>query len=119
MGDGDEEGEEADIHNEATILREIFELSNEPIGDDADNLDDVKGEEFAHKVGNTEVQLLGVPDGRVSPGPHLIGLVINRKEMPLKQVTLTTLEDGVCIPLKQSTKKEECIAATSLPPEQW
>ena len=59
----------ADIHNEATILREIFESSNEPIGDDADNLDDVKGKEFACKVGNTEVQLLGAPDGWVPPGP--------------------------------------------------
>ena len=81
-----------------------------------DNLDDVKGKEFACKVGNTEVQLLSAPDGWVPPG---IRLVINQKDMPLKQVTLTTLEDGICIPLKQSTKKEECIAATSLLPEQW
>jgi hypothetical protein len=69
MGDSDDEGEEADIHNEATILREMLESSNEPIGDDADNLDDVKGEEFARKVGNTGVQLLGAPEGWVPPGP--------------------------------------------------
>jgi hypothetical protein len=63
MGDSDEDGEEVDIHNQAAILREVFESSNEPIGDDADNLDDVKGEEFAHN------QLLGAPDGWVPPGP--------------------------------------------------
>ena len=60
----------------------------------------------------------GSPDS-VQEGSPLIGLVINQKEMPLKQVTLTTLEDGVCISLKQRRKKEKCIAATSLPPEQW
>jgi hypothetical protein len=69
MKDSDEEGEEADIHDEATILREIFESSNEPIGDDTDYLDDVKGKEFVRKVGNTEIQLLGVPDGWVPLGP--------------------------------------------------
>ena len=44
MGDSDDEGAEADIHNEGVSLREVLESSNEPIGDDADNIDDLKGE---------------------------------------------------------------------------
>jgi hypothetical protein len=35
MGDSDDEGAEADIHNEGVSLREVLESSNEPIGDDA------------------------------------------------------------------------------------
>jgi hypothetical protein len=47
MGDSDGEGAEADIHNKGINLREVLESSNEPIGDDTDNIDNVKGEEFA------------------------------------------------------------------------
>jgi len=47
MGDSDDEGAETDIHNEGVSLREVLESSNEPIGDDADNIDDLKGEEFS------------------------------------------------------------------------
>jgi hypothetical protein len=63
MGDSDDEGAEADIHNKGLNLREVLESSNKPIGDDADNIDDVKGEEFAPTEGHCEVQLLGAPDG--------------------------------------------------------
>ena len=70
MGDSDDEGAEADIHNEGVSLREVLESSNEPIGDNADNIDDVKGEEFATtKEGNGAVQMLGAPDGWFPPGP--------------------------------------------------
>ena len=44
MGDSNDKGVEADIHNEVVSLREVLESSNEPIGDDADNIDDLKGE---------------------------------------------------------------------------
>ncbi len=63
MGDSDDEGSKADIHNEVAILREVLELSNKPIGNDADNLDNVKGENFLRTEGNADVQLLGAPDG--------------------------------------------------------
>ena len=70
MGDSDDEGAEADIHNEGVSLREVLESSNEPIGDDADNIDDLKGEEFSPAAeGNGVVQLVGAPDGWVPPGP--------------------------------------------------
>jgi hypothetical protein len=69
MGDSDDEGAEADIHNKDINLREVLESSNEPIGDNADNIDDVKGEEFATTKGHCAVQLLGAPDGWVPPGP--------------------------------------------------
>jgi hypothetical protein len=69
MGDSDDEGAEADIHNEGVSLREVLESSNEPIGDDADNIDDLKGEEFSPAEGNGVVQLVGAPDGWVPPGP--------------------------------------------------
>jgi hypothetical protein len=70
MGDSNDEGAEADIHNEGVSLREVLESSNEPIGDDADNIDDLKGEEFSPAAkGNGVVQLVGAPDGWVPPGP--------------------------------------------------
>jgi hypothetical protein len=69
MGDSDDEGVEADIHNEGVSLREVLESPNEPIGDDADNIDDLKGEEFSPAEGNGVVQLVGAPDGWVPPGP--------------------------------------------------
>ncbi len=69
MGDSDDEGADADIHNKGINLREVLESSNEPIGDDADNIDNVKGEEFAPTKGHGAVQLLGAPDGWVPPGP--------------------------------------------------
>ena len=69
MGDSDDGGAEADIHNEGVSLREVLESSNEPIGDDADNIDDLKGEEFSPAEGNGVVQLVGAPDGWVPPGP--------------------------------------------------
>jgi hypothetical protein len=47
MGDSNDEGAEADIHHEGINLREVLESSNEPIGDNADNIEGVKGEEFA------------------------------------------------------------------------
>ena len=112
MGDSDDEGEEADIHNEATILREMFESSNEPIGDDADNLDDVKGEEFARKVGNTGVQLLGAPEGWVPPGPPPNWTGYQPKGNAPQA-------DDIDNPGAWSLYSFECIAATSLPPEQW
>ncbi len=52
IGDSDDEGAEADIHNEGVSLREVLESSNEPIGDDADNVDNLKGEEFSPAKGN-------------------------------------------------------------------
>ena len=64
-----DEGVEADIHNEGVSLREVLESSNEQIGDDADNIDDLKGEEFSPAEGNGVVQLVGAPDGWVPPGP--------------------------------------------------
>jgi hypothetical protein len=69
MGDSNDKGVEADIHNEVVSLREVLESSNEPIGDDADNIDDLKGEEFSPAEGNGVVQLVGAPDGWVPPGP--------------------------------------------------
>ena len=60
-----DEGVEADIHNEGVSLREVLESSNEQIGDDADNIDDLKGEEFSPAEGNGVVQLVGAPDGWV------------------------------------------------------
>ena len=69
MGDSDDEGAKADIHNEGVALREVLESSNEPIGDDADNIDDLKGEEFSPAEGNGVMQLVGAPDGWVTPGP--------------------------------------------------
>ncbi len=71
MGDSDDEGAEADIHHKGINLREVLETSNETIGDDADNIDNVKGEEFATTEGHCAVQLLGAPDGWVPPGPPL------------------------------------------------
>ncbi len=68
MGDSNDEGAEAEIHNEGINLREVLESSNKPIGDDADNIDDVKGEEFAPTKRHHAVQLLGAPDGWVPPG---------------------------------------------------
>jgi hypothetical protein len=47
----------------------VLESSNKPIGDDADNIDDLKGEEFSPAKGNVVVQLVGAPDGWVLPGP--------------------------------------------------
>ncbi len=64
-----DEGAEADIHNNGIILREVLESSNEPIGDDADNIDNVRVEECAPTKGHGAVQLLGAPDGWVPPGP--------------------------------------------------
>ncbi len=69
MGDSNVEGAEADIHNKDINLREVLESSNKPIGDNADNIDDVKGEEFATTKAHCAVQLLGAPDGWVPPGP--------------------------------------------------
>ena len=63
MGDSDDEKAKADIHNKGINLREVLESSNEPIGDNADNIDDVKGEEFATTKGHYVVQLLGAPYG--------------------------------------------------------
>jgi len=69
MGDSDDEGVEANIHNEGVSLREVLESSNEPIGDDEDNIDNLKSEEFSPAEGNGVVQLVGAPDGWVPPGP--------------------------------------------------
>jgi hypothetical protein len=69
MGNSNDKGAEADIHNEGVSLREVLESSKEPIGDDADNIDDLKGEEFSPAEGNGVVQLVGAPDGWVPPGP--------------------------------------------------
>jgi hypothetical protein len=52
MGDSNDEGAEAYIYNKGINFREVLESSNEPIGDDADNIDNVKGEEFAPTVGH-------------------------------------------------------------------
>ncbi len=41
LGDSNEEGEEADIYNEGVNLQTVLETSNEPILDDADNIDQV------------------------------------------------------------------------------
>ena len=79
MGDSDDEGAEADIHNEGVSLREVLESSNEPIGDDADNIDDLKGEEFSPAKGNGVVQLVGATDGWVPPGPPPTGGGATRK----------------------------------------
>ncbi len=68
MGDSNDEGVEADVHNEGVSLREVLESSNKPIGDDADNIDDLKGGEFSPAKGNGVVQLEGPPDGSVHPG---------------------------------------------------
>jgi hypothetical protein len=69
MGDSNDGGAEADIHHKGINLREVLKSSNKPFGDDADNIDDVKGEEFATTKGHCAVQLLGAPDGWVPPGP--------------------------------------------------
>jgi hypothetical protein len=63
MEDSDDEGAEADTHHEGINLREVLESSNKPIGDNADNIDNVKGEEFATTKGHYVVQLLGAPYG--------------------------------------------------------
>ncbi len=63
MGDSNGEGAEANIHNKGINLREVLESSNKPIGDDADKIDNVKGEEFAPTKGHGAVQLLGAPYG--------------------------------------------------------
>jgi hypothetical protein len=119
MGNSDDEGAEADIHNEGVSLREVLESSNEPIGDDADNIDDVKGVEFSTtKEGNGAVQMLGASDGWFPLVLHLLGLAINQREMPLHWRTLTTLVHGVCIHLVQSTRQELSMQDISLPPEQ-
>jgi hypothetical protein len=71
MGNSDDEGAEADIHNEGVSLREVLESSNDPIGDNANNIDNVKGEEFSTtKEGNGAVQMLGALDGWFPPGPQ-------------------------------------------------
>ncbi len=69
MGDSNDEGAEANIHNKGINLREVLESFNEPIGDNADNIDNVKGEEFAPTEGHCAVQLLGALDGWVPLGP--------------------------------------------------
>jgi hypothetical protein len=70
IGNSDDEGAEAAIHNEGVSLREVLESSNEPIGDDADNIDNVKSDEFSTtKEGNGTVQMLGALDGWFPPGP--------------------------------------------------
>jgi hypothetical protein len=79
MGDSDDEGAEADIHNEGVSLKEVLESSNEPIGDDADKIDDLKGEEFSPAEGNGVVQLVGATDGWVPPGPPPTGGGVTRK----------------------------------------
>jgi hypothetical protein len=68
MGDSDDEEAEANIHNKGIILRKVLESSNKPIGEDADNIDDVRGEDFAPTKGYDAVQLLGAPDGWVPSG---------------------------------------------------
>jgi hypothetical protein len=62
-------GKEADIHDKGAYLQEVLESSNKPIGDNDDNIDNVKGKEFSPSKGNGAVQLLGAPDGWVPPGP--------------------------------------------------
>ncbi len=47
MGDSNIEGAEANICNKGINLREVLESSNKPIGEDADNIDNVKGEKCA------------------------------------------------------------------------
>jgi hypothetical protein len=69
MGNSNNEGAEANIHNKGINLRKVLESSNKPIGDNADNIDNVKGEEFAPTKGHGAVQLLSAPDGWVPPGP--------------------------------------------------
>jgi hypothetical protein len=69
MGDRDNKGAEANIHNKDLNLKEALESSNKPIGDNANNIDNVKGEEFAPAEGHCAVQLLGAPDGCDPPGP--------------------------------------------------
>jgi len=82
MGDSDDEGVEADIHNEGVSLREVLESSNEPIGDDADNIDDLKGEEFSPAEGNGVVQLVGAPmDGFLLASTYL-GLLSTKGKCP-------------------------------------
>jgi hypothetical protein len=55
MGDSNDEGAEADIHYEGINLREVLESSNEPIGDNADNIDNVKGGKFVTTEGHCAV----------------------------------------------------------------
>ena len=72
MGDSNVEGGEADIHNEGLNLRTMLEGSNEAIGDDANNIDPVWGEEFDAVTGEEEgrhPQISGAPEGWVPPGP--------------------------------------------------
>jgi len=70
LGDSDEEGEEADIHNLGVNLRTVLETSNEPILDDADNIDIVgRGEEFLPRHDQQRRILNGAPDGWAPPGP--------------------------------------------------
>ena len=50
LGDSDEEGDEADIHHDGLLLRTVLEGSNQPIGDDADNIDMFAGEELQYSL---------------------------------------------------------------------
>jgi len=114
MGDSADEGAEADIHNEGVSLREVLESSNEPIGDDADSIDNLKGEEFPPAEGNGVVQLVGAPDGWIPPGPPPTWA-----EMLLNWATLKTLAIGLCIHFVLSTRQGQSIQDISLLPEQW
>jgi len=64
LGDSDEEGDEADIHHDGLLLRTVLEGSNQPIGEDADNIDLFAGEELQHGLqrrGSRSIN--GAPDG--------------------------------------------------------
>ena len=118
MGDSDDEGQEADLHNEAINLREVLELSNAPINDDDNNLDDVEGAEFACNEGNdAEVQLLGVPDGWVPPGPPPDWIGYQPKGNAPQPSQIDNPGAWSLYSFGPKYKKEESIQDTSLPLE--
>ncbi len=67
MGDSDDEVQKPTFIMKGSLSEKCWShpISNEPIGDDADNIDDLKGEEFSPAKGNGVVQLVGAPDGWV------------------------------------------------------